>query len=89
MTRSRAIFRYCCDCSDNRYSVRQTCPFEDCAIWKGRNGNRPTGFQPAKVIRKYCLYCMNGMEDEVRKCPARECFFYPYRLGRKQTPDQG
>jgi hypothetical protein len=87
MTRAYAIKQYCTGCSDGPKD-RQDCQFKDCPLWLGRNGKRPTGFQPSKAIRKYCVEsCMNGQSVEVRLCPVENCFLYRYRLGYKIVPE--
>jgi hypothetical protein len=82
MTRSQAIKAYCFDCSDSVYSDVRNCKFTGCALYLGRQGKRPKGYQPSKQIRKHCLYCMNGSEKEVRECTAHDCPLWIYRMGK-------
>jgi hypothetical protein len=81
MTRTKAIKAYCLDCSET-YSEVRNCGFTACALYVGRQGRRPKGYQPAKQIRKHCLYCMNGQQKEVKTCTAYDCPLWIYRMGK-------
>lgn len=84
LSRRKAIWQRCVDCSGFSYAEVRDCNFRLCALHPYRSGQgKQNPVARDKAIRKYCLWCMNEQRHEVRLCPSTDCSLYPYRLTRK------
>ena len=90
LTPGEAIRKFCVDCVDSVYAVRDcggdkclnggTEPDgKTCLFYRYRMGH---GRPSAKVVRKVCIWCQGERLDWVRECDTKECFLYPYRMDR-------
>ena len=87
VSRRKAIFLKCQDCSGGNKHEARSCQFPECHLYPYRLSviNEGKGkLRLKKVIRSYCLFCMGDHKSSsnyVRKCADKNCPLWIYRMG--------